>query len=186
MSDVELRKRIPLPRNLDPDDYRPPHVRAAEREVSDSPAMNEIDSVATVCMIRARLGALPAPSAASPPAYVEPAPTYVVVSERHRHHNSHGAESSPKARVVTRAMKPMPAVMPAPDAGEADLRKCLTKEYLPDRSVVFKDNCTKESASTSRSAPVMDDFSAPPKVSQSIRLEPLMANDDVPQQMDGP
>jgi hypothetical protein len=48
MSDVELRKRIPLPRNLDPDDYRPPHVRAAEREVPDSPAMNEIDSGATV------------------------------------------------------------------------------------------------------------------------------------------
>ena len=74
----------------------------------------------------------------------------------------------------------------APDAGEADLRKCLTKEYLPDRSVVFKDSCTKESASTARSAPVMNDFSPPPKVSQSIRLEPLMANDDVPQQMDGP
>ena len=123
---------------------------------------------------------------ASGPAYVEPAPTYAFVSERHRHHNSHGAESSPKARVVTRAMKPTPAVMPTPDAGEADLRKCLTKEYLPDRSVVFKDSCTKESASTARSAPAMNDFSPPPKVSQSIRLEPLMANDDVPQQMDGP
>jgi hypothetical protein len=45
MSDVEFRKRIPLPRNLDPDDYRTPHVRADEREL---PAMNEIDTGATV------------------------------------------------------------------------------------------------------------------------------------------
>src|ERR1700682_3445694 len=48
MSDVEFRRRIPLPRDVDPDDYRPPHVRAAEREVPDSPAMNEIDTGATV------------------------------------------------------------------------------------------------------------------------------------------
>jgi hypothetical protein len=41
MSDVEIRRRIipPLPRDL-ADDYRPPYLRAAEREVLDSPAMN--------------------------------------------------------------------------------------------------------------------------------------------------
>jgi hypothetical protein len=92
------------------------------------------------------------------------------------------------ATTIPTALKraPTPAVMLTPDAGEADLRKCLTKEYLADRSVVFKDTCTKESASAARSAPAMNDFSPPPKVSQSIRLEPLMAIDDVPQQMDGP
>src|ERR1700730_2507730 len=41
MSDVEIRRRIipPLPRDL-ADDYRPPSLRAAGREVLDSPAMN--------------------------------------------------------------------------------------------------------------------------------------------------
>ena len=76
-------------------------------------------------------------------------------------------------------------VTPAPDAREADLRKRLTKEYLPDRSVVFKDTCTQESASVPRSTPAVTDTS-PPRVSQSIQLEPIMAQDDLPQQMDGP
>jgi hypothetical protein len=148
------------------------------------------------------LGVL-AGSALSRPAYVEqprvyvaPAPVYVE-SNRH-HHNSRTADvkeskaskvsKASKAPVVTRAMVPPPAatpVTPTPDAREADLRKCLVKEYLPDRSVVFRDTCTQESASTPRSTPAVTDTS-PPKVSQSIQLEPIMAQDDLPQQMDGP
>ena len=148
------------------------------------------------------LGVL-AGSALSRPAYVEqprvlvaPAPVRVVEPERHRHHertadvkpSKASKASKERAPVVTRAMPPPPAatpVAPAPDAREADLRKCLTKEYLPDRSVVFKDTCTQESASVPRSTPAVTDTS-PPKVSQSIQLEPIMAQDDLPQQMDGP
>ena len=48
MSDVEVRRRIPLPRDLDPDDYRPPHVRAAERARLDEFARTPLDEVATL------------------------------------------------------------------------------------------------------------------------------------------
>jgi hypothetical protein len=148
------------------------------------------------------LGALAGSGALSGPAYVQqprvlvapaPAPVRVVEPERHRHHertadvkpSKASKASKERAPVVTRAMTPPPPVTPAPDAREADLRKCLTKEYLPDRSVVFKDTCTQESASVPRSTPAVTDTS-PPKVSQSIQLEPIMAQDDLPQQMDGP
>jgi hypothetical protein len=138
-----------------------------------------------------------------PRVYVAPAPVYVE-SDRHHHKNSKTADVKEskeskerkvsrvskvsKEPVVTRAMPPPPAatpVAPAPDAREADLRKCLTKEYLPDHSVVFKDTCTQESAATIKSTPAITDTS-PPRVSQSIQLEPLMAQDEVPHQMDGP
>src|ERR1700682_3751567 len=50
MSDVEFRRGIPLPRDLDPDDYRPPHVRAAEREKLEERffARKPLDEVATL------------------------------------------------------------------------------------------------------------------------------------------
>jgi hypothetical protein len=143
-------------------------------------------------------------SALSRPAYVEqprvlvaPAPVQVVDPAHRRHHERTADEKSSKtskptkvsrAPVVTRTMSPPPVattVTPAPDAREADLRKCLTKEYLPDRSVVFKDTCTQESASVPRSTPAVANTS-PPKVSQSIQLEAVTLQDDLPQQMDGP
>jgi hypothetical protein len=43
MSDVEIRKRVPLPADL-VDDYRLPQVRAAEREAPLGPAMSEMSA----------------------------------------------------------------------------------------------------------------------------------------------
>jgi hypothetical protein len=101
----------------------------------------------------------------------------------HQHHSWHAAAA------VERSFRP-PAVFhaaSAPAATAAPLAgACLTKEYLTDRSVVFKDNCTKETASASGPPPAA--ASSPPtlRATQSIRLEPVTLQDDLPQQMDGP
>jgi hypothetical protein len=47
MSDVEIRKRVPLPADL-VDDYRLPQVRAAEREAPLRPAMTEVNTETAV------------------------------------------------------------------------------------------------------------------------------------------
>jgi hypothetical protein len=105
----------------------------------------------------------------------------------HQHHGWHSAaierRSSPPA--VFRAAS-APAATPAPPAAA-----CLTKEYLTDRSVVFKDTCTKESASASGPVSATAGSAAAPtrptpRATQSIRLEPVTAQDDMAQQMDGP
>jgi hypothetical protein len=116
-------------------------------------------------------------------------------TEKRHHKETHVADKEP----VTRTMKHehereheprQPPVAtntkPANDSKDADLRKCLVKEYLPDNSVVFKDTCTQEQASTFKPASVTNE---PRKITQSIQLEPpAVAQDEVPQpqQMDGP
>jgi hypothetical protein len=145
------------------------------------------------------IGALAGVAAASQPApapvYVErprvaPAPATRSVasdkqSEKHHHKATHTAAAK---EPVTRTMTPPPPPVatntkPANDPRDADLRKCLVKEYQPDNGVVFKDTCTQESASTVKPMPVMND---PPRVTQSIQLEPPSMAQDAPQQMDGP
>jgi hypothetical protein len=148
------------------------------------------------------IGALAGAAAASQPA---PAPVYVERpravapaqatrstkadtsdkrSEKHHHKETHTAAAK---EPVTRTMTPPPPVAtntkPANDPRDADLRKCLVKEYQPDNSVIFKDTCTQESASTAKPMPVMNN---PPRVTQSIQLEPPSMAQDAPQQMDGP
>lgn len=104
----------------------------------------------------------------------------------HQHRAWHGAAAA------DRSFKP-PAVYHAASAPAAPAAPpaaaCLTKEYLTDRSVVFKDNCTKESASASSDAapaPAAAPSPRTPGATQSIRIEPVTTLDDLPQQMDGP
>jgi hypothetical protein len=113
-------------------------------------------------------------------------------SDKHHHKATHVADKEPVTRTVRQqphqppvATNTKPTNDAKPDSKDADLRQCLVKEYLPDSSVVFKDTCTQEQASTVKPAPIMNE---PPKVRQSIQLEPSVAQDDVPrpQQMDGP
>jgi hypothetical protein len=132
------------------------------------------------------LGAIAAASAASAPVYVQPEPRVVVAptvtSERRRHKEARHEPQTPKHPVVTRTIA-KPTETADTVAHDADQRKCLTKEYMPDRSVVFKDTCTQEQASVPRSTPAAPQS---PQVSKSVVLEPAGANDDLPQQMDGP
>jgi hypothetical protein len=149
------------------------------------------------------IGAIAGMAAASQPApvYVERRPIVVAPapvrsktaesekqSEKHHHKATHTADKEP----VTRTMRQQPSPAPQPPVAtntkptnDADLRKCLVKEYLPDDSVVFKDTCTQEQASTAKPTPAVNDT---PKVTQSIQLEPAVAQDESPQpqQMDGP
>jgi hypothetical protein len=124
--------------------------------------------------------------AASAPVYVQPQPRVVVAptvtSERRRHKEARHEPQTPKHPVVTRTIA-KPTETEDTVAHDADQRKCLTKEYMADRSVVFKDTCTQEQASVPRSAPAAPQS---PQVSTSVVLEPAGANDDMPQQMDGP
>jgi hypothetical protein len=127
--------------------------------------------------------------------------------QRHRGwHNTDVADKTPAAPVALPASS---AALQSPATTGAALSagpgiaitKCLTKEYRADRSVIFKDNCTQESASTSpmtplgvpavAPAPTTAAASAPmaapaPTVGESVRLAPLTFHDDLPQQMDGP
>jgi hypothetical protein len=104
----------------------------------------------------------------------------------HPHHSWHSAAAIERIKppVVFHAAS-APAAIVAPPAAA-----CLTKEYLTDRSVVFKDTCTKESASASGSSAPEAAAVAPTRptfrTTQSIQLEPVTAQDDLPQQMDGP
>jgi len=114
-------------------------------------------------------------------------------SEKRHHKETHVADKEPVTRTMKheREHEPRQAPVatntkPANDPKDADLRKCLVKEYLPDNSVVFKDTCTQEQASTFKPASVTNE---PRKMTQSIQLEPpAVAQDEVPQpqQMDGP
>jgi hypothetical protein len=127
-------------------------------------------------------------AAASAPVYVQqprvvvaPAPEYVT-SERRRHKEARHEPQAPKHPIVTRTIA-KPTEAKDTDTHDANQGKCLTKEYMPDRSVVFKDTCTQEQASVARSGPAAPQA---PQASKSVVLEPAGANDDMPQQMDGP
>jgi hypothetical protein len=108
-------------------------------------------------------------------------------SDKHHHKATHVAEKEPVTRTVRQQPHQPPVATntkPSNDSKDANLRQCLVKEYLPDSSVVFKDTCTQEQASTVKPAPVMNE---PPKfVTQSIQLEPAQDLMPQPQQMDGP
>jgi hypothetical protein len=109
-------------------------------------------------------------------------------SDKRHHKATHVADKEPVTRTVRQQPHQPPVATntkPSNDAKDANVRQCLVKEYLPDSSVVFKDTCTQEQASTVKPAPVMNE---PPKVTQSIQLEPAVAQDQMPQpqQMDGP
>jgi hypothetical protein len=118
-------------------------------------------------------------------------------AEKHHHKETHVADKEPVTRTmrhehephqppVATNTKPSNDSKSTNDSKDADLRKCLVKEYLPDNSVVFKDTCTQEQASTAKPAPATNE---PRKITQSIQLEPpAVAQDEVPQpqQMDGP
>jgi hypothetical protein len=142
------------------------------------------------------------------PVYVERRPVPVTTAPAHstktadsdksekRHHKEiRTAEKEPVTRAIRHEHEHEPHqppvatnTKPTNDSKDADLRKCLVKEYLPDNSVVFKDTCTQEQASTAKPTPVVN---GPPKGTQSIQLEPpppAVAQDEIPQpqQMDGP
>ena len=114
-------------------------------------------------------------------------------SEKRHHKDTRTAEKEPVTRTIRHeheheSHQPPVATnsKPADGSKDADLRKYLVKEYLPDNSVVFKDTCTQEQASTFKPASVTNE---PRKMTQSIQLEPpAVAQDEVPQpqQMDGP
>jgi|HubBroStandDraft_4_1064222.scaffolds.fasta_scaffold524299_1 hypothetical protein len=108
-------------------------------------------------------------------------------SEKHHHKATHTAEKEPVTRTMRQPSPPPqpPVATNTKPTNDADLRKCLVKEYLPDNSVVFKDTCTQEQASTAKPTPTVTDTR---KVTQSIQLEPAVAQDEAPQpqQMDGP
>ena len=109
--------------------------------------------------------------------------------QRHRGwHDTTVADRTPDAPVPSSSVParvPVTTVTSGAGPGFADFSKCLTKEYRADRSIVFKDNCTQESASTPPATPIVAPTYAPASTS-SIRLEPLRIQDDLPQQMDGP
>jgi hypothetical protein len=140
------------------------------------------------------IGAIAGMAVAPPaPVYVERRPVVVAPapvrsktaesekqSEKHHHKATHTADKEPVTRTMRQPSPPPqpPVATNTKPTNDADLRKCLVKEYLPDKSVVFKDTCTQEQASTAKPTTTANDT---PKMTQSIQLEPAVA-----QEMDGP
>jgi hypothetical protein len=93
---------------------------------------------------------------------------------------------APVNAAATPAAAPSSAITQAvvADTHEADLQQCLSKEYRPDRSIVFHDNCTHESASVPAPNAAPESRSSNPK--PSVVVEPAIVQDDAPQQIDGP